>query len=43
MLTKGQAYVEKGIDMFEVQRHDRQLLALKHKARQLGFTLVQAA
>ena len=43
MLTKGQDYVEKGINVFEAQRHDRQLRALKHKARQLGLALVQAA
>lgn len=43
MLTKGQDYVEKGIDVFEAQRQDRQLRALERKARQLGLTLVQAA
>ena len=40
MLTKGQPYVEQGIESFEAIRKDRQLRALKHKARKLGFQLV---
>jgi transposase len=43
MLTKGQPYVEKGIEAFEARRQDRQLRALQRKAHRLGLTLVQAA
>ena len=43
MLTKGQAYVEQGIEAFEVRRQDRQLRALEYKARKFGLTLVEAA
>ena len=43
LLTKGQAYVEQGIEAFEVRRQDRQLRALEYKARKFGLTLVEAA
>ena len=43
MLTKGQPYVEKGIDEFEARRKDRQLRALQRKAHQLGMELTKAA
>jgi transposase len=43
MLTKGQPYVEQGIELFEARRHDRQLRALQRKASKLGLALVQAA
>jgi len=43
MLTKGQPYVEKGIDEFEARREDRQLRALQRKAHKFGMELVQAA
>ena len=43
MLTKGQPYVEKGIEAFEAQTQDRQLKALQRKAQKLGFKLVEAA
>jgi len=43
MLTKGQPYVEKGIEAFEVRAQDRQLKALQRKAQKLGFELVEAA
>ena len=43
LLTKGQAYVEQGIEAFEDRRQDRQLRALQYKARRLGLTLVDAA
>lgn len=42
MLTHGQPYVEKGIQVFEEQRRERQLKALHRKAGKLGFTLVAA-
>jgi transposase len=43
MLTQGQPYVEKGIAAHERQRQERQLHALKRKARKMGFALVEAA
>lgn len=43
MLTKGQPYVEQGIDEFERNTKDRQLRALQRKARKLGLSLVEAA
>lgn len=41
MLTRGQPYVEKGLEAFEQTRRDRQLHALRRKASRLGFQLVQ--
>lgn len=43
LLTRGQAYVERGIEAFEAQRHDRQLRALQRKAAKLGVALVMPA
>lgn len=43
MFTRGQPYVEQGIQAFEVERRDRQLRALARKARKLGFALVEEA
>lgn len=43
MLTRGQPYVEEGIEAFEARRHDRQLRALQRKAHKLGLVLVHAA
>jgi hypothetical protein len=43
MLTKGQGYVEKGIKAYEARSQDRQRRALERKARQLGFSLQEAA
>jgi transposase len=43
MLTKGQPYIEKGIENFEMLRRDRQLRALQRKASKLGMQLVAAA
>jgi transposase len=40
MLTKGQPYVEKGVELFEARRQDRQMRALERKARKLGLALV---
>lgn len=42
MLTKGQEYVEKGIETFEQQSQDRQLRSLQRKASQFGLTLVES-
>ena len=43
MLTKGQPYVERGIEVFEAQKKDRQLRALQRKANKFGMELVLAA
>ena len=43
MLTKGQAYVEKGIEAHEALSKDRQLRALQRKANKFGLTLSEAA
>jgi transposase len=43
MLTKGQPYVEKGIEHFEQDRRHRQRRAIERRARALGFALVPAA
>lgn len=43
MLTKGQPYVEQGIEAFEEQSKERQFRALLRKARKLGMELVRAA
>lgn len=42
MLTKGQPYVEKGIEAFEAKTQERQLKALQRKAQKFGFELVAA-
>ncbi|MNL28657.1 Transposase IS116/IS110/IS902 family protein [compost metagenome] len=43
MLTKGQPYVEQGMDAYEAKSKERQLRALLRKAHQLGMELVHAA
>lgn len=43
MLTKGQPYVEQGMDAYEAKSKERQLRALLRKARKLGMELVKAA
>ena len=42
MLTRGEAYVEKGIEQFESERRDRQLRHLKRQARRFNLALVEA-
>lgn len=42
MLTKGEAYVEKGIKEFEARSHDRQVRALRRNAARLGLTFAEA-
>lgn len=39
MLTKGEEYVEKGIEEFEARSRDRQVRALERKARRLGLSV----
>jgi len=41
MLTRGEAYVEHGMEAFEAERRDRQVRSLHRKARQLGFTVTE--
>ena len=41
MLTRGEAYVEKGVAHYEAVRRDRQLHALKRRAQNLGLVLVE--
>ncbi len=43
ILTRGQAYVEKGIEAYEALSKDRQLRALQRKASKFGLTLSEAA
>jgi transposase len=43
MLTKGQAYVEKGMEAYEARSKDRQLRALQRKASKFGLTLAEEA
>ena len=43
LITRGQAYLERGVNAFEQARADRQLRALQRKAHHLGFRLVQDA
>lgn len=39
MLTRGQAYVEKGLECFETEHRDRQIRNLHRKARHLGYAV----
>ncbi|OOK93092.1 IS110 family transposase, partial [Pseudomonas syringae pv. actinidifoliorum] len=43
MLTKGQPYVEQGIEAFEERSKEKQYRALLRKARKLGLDLVKAS
>jgi len=43
LLTKGEPYVEQGIEAFESRSKDRQIKALQRKAHKLGLTLSEAA
>lgn len=40
MLTRGQPYVERGVEAFQAISHDRQMQALRRKAAQLGVSIV---
>ena len=42
MVTRGEEYVEKGMDAYEKRRIDRTFANLNRKARTLGYRLVQA-
>ena len=41
MLTRGEEYVDKGIEQFESERRDRQLRHLQRQARRFNLTLVE--
>ena len=43
MVTRGEEYVEKGMDAYEKRRIDRTIANLHRKARTLGYQLVQPA
>ena len=43
MLTRGEAYLERGVDSFETEHRGRQLRALRHRAQKFGLILVEAA
>ncbi len=43
LLTKGQAYVDRGAAYFEHKRTERELLALQRKAAELGMRVVTAS
>lgn len=43
MVTRGEDYVEHGIDRYESEHRDRQLRQLRRKAAQLGHTLIKNA
>ena len=43
LLTKGQAYVDRGAAHFERKRTERELVALKRKAAELGMQLIAAS
>ena len=42
MLSRGQPFVERGIECFEEERRSRQVKHLHRKARALGFSLTEA-
>lgn len=41
MLTRGEDYVERGIEHYEAVRRDRQLAAMRKRANRFGYTLVE--
>ena len=42
MLTKGQAWVDRGAAYYEQRRQERELIHLQRKAKALGLQLVPA-
>ena len=42
MLTKGEEYIEKEIEAFEMQRQEQKMAKLKREAKGLGFWLIQS-
>lgn len=43
MLTKGEDYVERGMQAFEETRRDKSVHALRRRAKALGFTVIENA
>ena len=43
MLTRGEAYVERGIETFEQHRREREIKNLQNRARRLGMVLTEDA
>lgn len=43
MLTRGEAYLERGVEAFETEHRGRQLRTLQHRAQKFGLILVEAA
>ena len=43
LLTRGEAYLERGVEVFETEHRERQLRALRHRAAKFGLTLAEAA
>jgi hypothetical protein len=43
MVTKGQAYVDRGATYYENKRQEKERIALERKAAALGLKLVPAA
>jgi hypothetical protein len=42
MVTKGQAYVDRGAAHYEIKRQEKERLALQQRAASLGLKLVPA-
>lgn len=40
MLTRGEEYVDQGLEQFEAHKRERQLRSLNRKARHLGYSIV---
>lgn len=43
LLTKGQAWVDRGAQLYQQQRQERELIMLREKARKQGLQLVPLA
>ena len=43
MLTRGEEYVDRGIEIFEQYRREREIKNLQHRARRLGMMLIEDA
>ena len=43
LLTKGQAWVDRGAELYEQQRRERDLIVLQEKAKRHGLQLVPVA
>ena len=43
LLTHGSAYVQQGLEAYEVQYHERKVKTMAKQAKALGYTLVPLA